>query len=80
MTADDDDIAHNPQAVPGDRQDSPISGTKNAPRSKTYYVRWVSHKEDFDQLHSAGWRCAQSMRCHHNEYAVLMRAPEGWEP
>lgn len=47
---------------------------------KTWYVQWVRGEEEINQRLKAGWTFAQETNCHHNIYAVLMRAPEGWSP
>lgn len=46
----------------------------------TWYVQWVRGEAEITARLAAGWTFAQSRLCPHNLYAVLMRAPEGWEP
>jgi hypothetical protein len=46
----------------------------------TWYVQWFRDPDEIARRVKAGWTLAQSTTCHHNVYAVLLRAPEGWEP
>ena len=44
-----------------------------------YYVQWC-RGDEIERRIADGWTVAQHQPCHHNEYALLMRAPEGWTP
>lgn len=46
----------------------------------TWWVQWVRGEDEINARLASGWTFAQSVTCHHNLYAVLMRAPEGWSP
>jgi hypothetical protein len=56
---------------------TPSSG-KTTEVGGSYYVQWVKHS-DVERRCAEGWHVAGGL-CRHNMYAVLMRAPEGWEP
>lgn len=46
----------------------------------TWYVQWVRGEAEIAKRLSEGWTFAQARLCAHNLYAVLMQAPDGWEP
>jgi hypothetical protein len=48
----------------------------------TFYLQWFTRRDEIERRLRDGWTIAYNhfQPCHHNEYAILMRAPEGWEP
>lgn len=47
---------------------------------RIWYVQWVTDPEEVERRLALGWTFAQWRPSHHSFYAVLMQAPEGWEP
>lgn len=74
------DAPQTPQSVPAHLPDTPSSGQTTEVAGAMYYVQWVRDAIQARALIGQGWRIAQVQPCHHNRYALLMRAPEGWTP
>ena len=45
-----------------------------------WYLQWIRGESEIRKRLAEGWTFVQSRPCHHNTYAVLMQAPEGWKP
>lgn len=67
------------QPIPQDSADGLPHGQAAEVAGSSYYVQWC-RGDEIEQRIALGWSIAQHKPCHHNEYALLMRAPEGWEP
>lgn len=74
------DAQKTPQPIPQDSADGLPHGQAAEVAGPSYYVQWITSRAGIELLLANGWTYAQSEPCHHNEHAVLMRAPEGWEP
>lgn len=56
-------------------------GVIDAPSGeKISYVQWMRDPIQIRHRMRDGWSIGQSEPCHHNRYALLMVAPEGWAP